>query len=139
MSHKMHTIKKNSSAGGKYKYATLDYMLRKFYSYSGKEIPLGIYFTERYLGENVYEVECVLYDVNSGEERRSAVVAQVSNGDIPKNSDGRPQVNVVQWAGEKQTYMMRMALRSALGICPNGDNDCQFEESRSGYAAAHFK
>ena len=139
MSHKMHTIKKNRSAGGKYKYATLDHMLRRFHSCVGREIPLGIYFTEKYLGDDVYEVECVLYNINSGEERRSSVVARVGTGDIPKNSDGRGQVNVVQWAGEKQTYMMRMAVKSALGICPNDDNDCQFAESRSGYAAAHFK
>jgi hypothetical protein len=77
--------------------------LNKFHSYSGKEIPLGIYVNEKYLGESVYEMECVLYYVDSGEERRCAVVAQVSNGDIPRNSDGKPQVNVVQWAGEKQT------------------------------------
>jgi hypothetical protein len=71
MSQKMHTIKKNRSAGGKYKYATLDHMLNKFHSYSGKDIPLGIYFNEKYLGESVYEMECVLYSVDSGEERRS--------------------------------------------------------------------
>ena len=141
MSQKMHTIKKNRSVGGRYKYAKLDYMLSKFYQYAGRNIPLGIYFNEKYLGDCVYEMECVLYEVNSGAERRSSVVARVSSDDIPRNGDGRPQVNAVQWAGEKQTYMMRMAMRSALGISPNDDNDCHFEEGggRIGYAAANFK
>jgi hypothetical protein len=139
MSQRMHTIKKNRSVGGRYKYATLDYMLGKFHRYAGKDIPLGIYFNEKYLGDYVYEMECVLYEVNSGAERRSSVVARVSSDDIPRNSDGRQQVNAVQWAGEKQTYMMRMAMRNALGISPNDDNDCHFEEDRKGYAAANFK
>jgi hypothetical protein len=67
MSQKMHTTKKNRSAGGRYKYATLDHMLNKFHGYSGWEIPLGIYFNERYLGESVYEMECVLYHIDSGD------------------------------------------------------------------------
>jgi hypothetical protein len=98
-------------------------MLRKFHSRVGKEIPLGICFTEKSLGEDLDEVACVPYDIDSGEERRSPVVARVLNGAIPKNSDGGGQVNVVQCAGQKQTYMMSMALRGALRICPNDDND----------------
>jgi hypothetical protein len=139
MSQKMHTIKKNWSAEGKHKYATLDHILNKFHGCSGKEIPLCIYFNEKYLGESVYEMECVLYHVDSGEKRRCSVVAQMSNGDIPRHSDGRPQFNVVQWAGEKQTYLMRMSLWSALGISPNEDNDCSFGEGRESYASKHFK
>jgi hypothetical protein len=139
MGQKMYTIKKNKSAGGKYRYASLDHMLSTFHKNCSKEIPLGIYFHEKYLGNDTYETECVLYHVDSGEERRSSAIVTVSNGDIPKNSNGSLQVNAVQWAGEKQTYLMRMSMRAALGISPNDDTDCHHEADRKGYAATNFK
>jgi hypothetical protein len=96
ISQKMHTIKKNQSAGEKSKYATLDHRLNKFDSSSGREITLDIYFNEKYLGESRYEVECILYHVDNGEKRRCAVVTQVNNSYIQRNRDGKPQVNAVQ-------------------------------------------
>jgi hypothetical protein len=83
--------------------------------------------------------ECVLYHVDGGDERRSSAIVTVTNDDIPKTSNGSLQVNAVQWAGEKQTYMMRMAMRGALGISPNDDTDCHHGVERTGYAATNFK
>ena len=139
MGQKMYTITKNKSVGGKYRYASLDHMLSVFHRNCSKDIPLGIYFNEKYLGNGTYEMECVLYHVDSGEERRSSAIVTVTNDDIPKNSNGSLQVNAVQWAGEKQTYMMRMAMRGALGISPNDDTDCHHGVERTGYAATNFK
>jgi hypothetical protein len=139
MGQKMYTMKKNKSVGGKYRYASLDHMLSTFHRYCSKDIPIGIYFTEKFLGDSTYETECVLYHIDSGEERRSSVIITVSSSDIPKNADGKQQVNAVQWAGEKQTYAMRMSMRAALGISPNDDNDCHYGEGRKGYAATNFK
>jgi hypothetical protein len=139
MGQKMYTLKKNRSVERKYRYATLDHMLSTFHRNCSREIPLGIYFNGKYLGNDTYEMECVLYHVDSGEERRSSAIVTVSNGDIPKNKDGRLQVNAVQWAGEVQTYMMRMAMRGALGISPNDDTDCHHGVERTGYAATNFK
>jgi hypothetical protein len=56
-----------------------------------------------------------------------------------KEQGWRLQVNAVQWAGEVQTYMMRMAMRGALGISPNDDTDCHHGVERTGYAATNFK
>jgi hypothetical protein len=92
-------------------------MLNKFHGYSGKETSLGIDFNEKQSCESVYEMECVLHYVDSGEERRYSVVAQVSNGDIPRNSAGRPQVKMVQLvapgtAGESRAYHCRTCVAS---------------------------
>jgi hypothetical protein len=72
MGQKMYMLKKNRSMEGKYRYATLDHMLSTFHRNCSREIPLGIYFHEKYLGNDSYEMECVLYHVDSGEERRSS-------------------------------------------------------------------
>jgi hypothetical protein len=139
MGQKMYTLTKNKSVGGRYRYATLDHMLSVFHRNCSKDIPLGIYFNEKYLGNDTYEMECVLYHVDGGDERRSSAIVTVTNGDIPKSSNGSLQVNAVQWAGEKQTYMMRMAMRGALGISPNDDTDCHHGVERTGYAATNLK
>jgi hypothetical protein len=139
MGQKMDTIPKNKSVGGRYRYATLDQILSVFYRNCSKDIPLTIYFHEKYLGNNTNEMECVLYHVDGGDQRRSSGIVPLTNDDIPKTSNDRLQVNAVQWAGEKQIYIMRMAMRGALGISPNDDTDCHHDVERIGYGATNFK
>jgi hypothetical protein len=127
MGQKTYPIKKNKSAGWKARYASLDHMLSAFHRNCSKDIPLGIYFHEKHLGNDTYETECVLYHVDSGEERRSSAFLTLSKDAIPKNGNGCLQMNAVQWAGQNQTYLMRTSMRAALGMSPNDDTDYHYE------------